>query len=118
MPKREPGFHERVCGVCDEVRPMKDTDYQCYACRGELDPVASRLSAAEEVCWTLLLMMGLGGLEIEKKWRDYLGTTYEKWVTLAVETGVMNEEDDDDASPAPQDEEDKEAEADTTTRPE
>lgn len=52
--------------------------------------VGKRRSAAEEVCWTLVLMMDLGGLEIEPEWRDYLAGPMGAWTALAVETGVMN----------------------------
>jgi hypothetical protein len=50
-----------------------------------------RLRAAEDVCWSLLLMMKLGGLDISHSWRQYLAKDVQKWVDRAVATGVMKE---------------------------
>ena len=51
---------------------------------------ARRRDAAEEVCFTLLLMMELGGLDIkDKEWRECLGKPMEVWADLAVETDIL-----------------------------
>jgi hypothetical protein len=51
---------------------------------------ARRRDAADEVCFTLLLMMELGGLDIKDKgWREFLGKPMEKWADLAVDTGIL-----------------------------
>lgn len=55
---------------------------------------AQRRAAAEEVCWALVVMMGLGGLEIPMEWRKYLGNVMDPWVELAVQTGKMKGTDD------------------------
>lgn len=52
--------------------------------------VRKRRDAAEEVCWTLLIMMAFGVLEIPRDAREFLSRTYDKWADLAVETGVMD----------------------------
>lgn len=119
--KKETKFETGQCGSCGEVKPKRKDDYQCFECREEKDPVQARLEAAEEVCWTLLLMMALGGLEIPQEWRDYLYGSYGKWTDLAVDTGILatEEDEDEDAPSAPETrEEDKEAEADSTAGPE
>lgn len=52
--------------------------------------IGKRRKAAEEVCWALMLMIGLGGLdEVDLEWRKMLGEPMEKWADLAVETGEM-----------------------------
>lgn len=50
-----------------------------------------RLAAAEEVCWALMVMIGLGeGLEeMPLEWRPWLGEPLQKWAHLAVETGIL-----------------------------
>lgn len=113
-PKYESDFTEGECGGCGETKTMHKDDYQCLECRGLGDPTQERLEAAEDVCWTLLMMMALGGLELEQEWRDYLTGSYEKWTDLAVATGIMNREEDDDAASDEAQEEDKEATADET----
>lgn len=50
---------------------------------------AQRRDAAEEVCWTLMLMMELGGLEIPMEWRKFLSPPMDKWADLCVQTEVM-----------------------------
>lgn len=50
---------------------------------------ARRRDAAEEVCMAVILMMGLGGLEIPLEWRRMLGEPMEKWAELAAETGTL-----------------------------
>lgn len=50
---------------------------------------AQRRDAAEEVCWCLMLMMQLGGLEIPVEWRKFLGPSMDRWADLCVETGEM-----------------------------
>jgi hypothetical protein len=51
---------------------------------------AQRRYAAEEVCWSLMLMMELGGLEqIPLEWRKLLADPLEKWAKLCEETGQM-----------------------------
>lgn len=55
---------------------------------------AQRRAAAEEVCWSLMLMMELGGLEgIDMGWRRMLGDPLEKWAKLCEETGQMKADD-------------------------
>jgi hypothetical protein len=54
--------------------------------------VTKRKEAAEEVCWALMLMMDLGGLDIPMEWREELGKSMEEWVELAVQTGIMRTE--------------------------
>lgn len=51
-----------------------------------------RRDAAEEVCWTLMLMMSIGTLEIPLEDRPFLGEPVDKWAGLAVATGKMKEE--------------------------
>lgn len=110
MPKYKAEFHDADCGNCGQHRKMMKDDYQCLICRGMPDPIQTRLELAEDVCWTLLMMMALGGLEIEQEWRDYLAGPYEKWADQAVRTGVMDQGED-DATPDETQEKDKEAEA-------
>ena len=55
--------------------------------------VRKRRDAAEQVCWCLLLMMGLGELELPQASRDWLFDAYRPWADLAVETGIMTEGD-------------------------
>jgi hypothetical protein len=109
--KRDPKYKMGECGACGETKNMHIDDYQCVQCRGNQDPVQERLHAAEDVCWTLLMMMALGGLEIEQEWKDYLFGPYDKWTKLAVDTGVM-ETGEEDAAHDPKEEEDQEAEPD------
>jgi hypothetical protein len=54
-----------------------------------------RLRAAEETCWTLMLMMGLGMLDIPMHEREMLSRTMQKWVDLGVATGIIENDDDD-----------------------
>jgi len=51
--------------------------------------VAERKKAAEEVCYTVLLAMALGGLDIPLEDRDFLAKPMEKWTRLCVKTGTM-----------------------------
>lgn len=52
-----------------------------------------RLRAAEEVCWTLILQMGLGILTIDNgREREFLATPMLEWANLAAETGVLRRE--------------------------
>ena len=53
--------------------------------------VKKRRDAAEEVCFTLLIMMGLGGLDIPKEWREFLAPPMQAWADVAAETGVIPE---------------------------
>jgi hypothetical protein len=53
---------------------------------------ARRREAAEEVCWSLLIMMDLGGLDIPLEWRKYLADSMEPWVDLAVRTGQLRDD--------------------------
>jgi hypothetical protein len=50
-----------------------------------------RLKAAEDVCWSLMLLMKLGGLDISHSWKQYLAKDMQAWVDKAVATGVMSE---------------------------
>lgn len=114
--KKESKFESGQCGSCGQVKPKEKGDYQCFDCRGIPDPVQARLEAAEEVCWTLLMMMALGGLEIPQEWREYLNRTYEPWSDLAVETGIMASEETESATCTQETrEEDKAAEKDTAS---
>lgn len=58
---------------------------------GKVSPylVSKRRKAAENVCWTVLLMMELGGLEIPLEWREYLAKPMQEWVELAHATGEI-----------------------------
>lgn len=51
---------------------------------------AQRRDAAEEVCWGLLLLMGIGGFDIPQSERDFISPYLEIWADLAVDTGVMH----------------------------
>lgn len=52
---------------------------------------ARRMAAAEEVCWTLLLMMGFGLLPVEEQaGRDMLADPMMQWADKAVATGLMS----------------------------
>jgi hypothetical protein len=42
-----------------------------------------RLKAAEEVCWTLILMMAFGGLNLPDDERQILANPMEKWSDLS-----------------------------------
>jgi hypothetical protein len=53
--------------------------------------VRKRRDAAEEVCWALLLMMGLDLLPIPKEERPLLAEPMQKWADLAAATGQMGE---------------------------
>lgn len=55
----------------------------------DLELELKRLRAADEVCWSLLLMMAVGALDIPMEEREWLRTTFEPWADLAVETGVL-----------------------------
>lgn len=51
---------------------------------------AQRRSAAEEVCWALMLMVNLGGLDgMDLDWRKYLADPLLSWCDLAVATGEL-----------------------------
>lgn len=54
--------------------------------------VAKRRAAAEEVCWTVILMMSLGLLPIPYKNRPMLAEPMQKWSDLAAQTGLLAEE--------------------------
>lgn len=44
---------------------------------------AQRRDAAEEVCWSILLAIELGGLEgVEPAWRKFIGEELQKWAEL------------------------------------
>lgn len=47
---------------------------------------ARRRDQAEEVCWSIMLMMELGGLEIPMEWRPILADPMGEWARLATET--------------------------------
>lgn len=64
--------------------------------KSEAALVQERLEAAEEVCWTLIVMMQLGGLNIPHAERVFLMNTYGPWVDLAVETGILKERDEEE----------------------
>lgn len=50
-----------------------------------------RLRVAEEVCWTLMLQMGLGLLTVEEQTeRDFLAEPLLKWANIAAEQGLMH----------------------------
>lgn len=53
--------------------------------------VGKRRSAAEDVCWAIMLMMSLGGLEIDQEWKDFLAKPMQAWADLAAETGILGE---------------------------
>jgi hypothetical protein len=51
---------------------------------------AQRRAAAEQVCWALLIMMELGGLDgVPMDWRPFLTEPLTEWLDLAVDTGQM-----------------------------
>lgn len=51
-----------------------------------------RLHAAEDVCWTLMVMMDLGMLPIQDEpTRDFLAKPMLKWAEIAVAHGLMGE---------------------------
>lgn len=55
--------------------------------------VGKRRKAAEDVCWTLMLMMALGGLDdVPMEWRPLLADSLQSWADIAVDTGVMQSE--------------------------
>lgn len=56
---------------------------------GEL--IDERLEAAEKVCWSLMVMMNFGGLELDIEWRRFLAEPMQEWVDLAVSTNIMKE---------------------------
>jgi hypothetical protein len=71
--------------------------------RSQAKVMQERLEAADEVCWTLIVMMQLGGLDIPFEERKFLMDTYGPWVQLAVESGDLPsrdpyEESDEDAT--------------------
>lgn len=53
--------------------------------------VGKRRAAAEEVCWTLILMMGCGLLDdVPEGERKMLAEPLQAWANLAYETGIMD----------------------------
>lgn len=52
-----------------------------------------RLKAAEAVCWSILLAMAVGGLDIPLEDRQFLAEPMEKWVKLAVKSGLIEKDD-------------------------
>ncbi len=52
-----------------------------------------RLKAAEGVCWSILLAMAVGGLDIPLEDRQFLAQPMEKWVKLAVKSGLIPKDD-------------------------
>lgn len=54
-----------------------------------------RLKAAESVCWSVLLAMSVGGLDIPMEDRQFLAKPMEEWTGLAVKSGLLREDDDD-----------------------
>ena len=54
-----------------------------------------RLKAAEGVCYSILLAMAVGGLDIPLEDRQFLADPMEKWVALSVKSGLIREDDDD-----------------------
>ena len=54
-----------------------------------------RLKAAEDVCYTILLAMALGGLDIPLEDRQFIAKPMEKWVDLSVKSGLIREDEDD-----------------------
>jgi hypothetical protein len=54
-----------------------------------------RLKAAESVCWSLMLAMAVGGLDIPVEDRQFLADPMQKWVDLAVKSKLIREDDDD-----------------------
>lgn len=53
-----------------------------------------RLKAAEGVCWSILVAMALGGLNIPLEDRQFLAEPMEKWVKLAVQSGLIEKDND------------------------
>lgn len=54
---------------------------------------AQRRSRAEEVCWSLMLALNLGGLdEIPLEWRSLIADPLQAWCDLAVKTGEMKDD--------------------------
>lgn len=54
-----------------------------------------RLKAAESVCYSILLAMAVGGLDIPLEDRQFLADPMQKWVDLAVKSKLIREDDDD-----------------------
>jgi hypothetical protein len=55
--------------------------------------VAQRRYAAEEVCWSLMLVMQLGGMdEIPLEWRKLIADPLMEWCKLCEATGQMKKE--------------------------
>lgn len=52
-----------------------------------------RLKAAEGVCWSILLAMAVGGLDIPLEDRQFLAEPMQKWVDLAVKSKLIREDD-------------------------
>jgi len=52
-----------------------------------------RLKAAEAVCWSVMLAMAIGGLDIPLEDRKFLADPMEKWVKLAVQSGLIEKDD-------------------------
>lgn len=52
-----------------------------------------RLRQAEEVCFCLILMMALGGLDIPQDEKDLLAEPMLKWADLAADAGLIREGD-------------------------
>jgi hypothetical protein len=44
-----------------------------------------RYKAAEDVCWTLILMMAFGGLDLPDIEREWLGERMQKWSDISDE---------------------------------
>jgi hypothetical protein len=57
----------------------------------------ARLRAAEEVCWTLILQMGLGILKVkDPSAREFLATPMLAWADLAAEAGLIRRDEPED----------------------
>ncbi len=54
-----------------------------------------RLKAAESVCFSILLMMAVGDLDIPLEDRQFLAEPMEKWVKLATKSGLIQKDDED-----------------------
>ena len=59
--------------------------------------VRERLEAAEGVCWSLILAMSVGGLDIPMEDRQFLAQPMEKWVSKAVKCGLFKHDGEDDS---------------------
>jgi hypothetical protein len=59
------------------------------------DAELERLRAAEEVCWTLMLVFGLDLLppkDVNEETRKFIAEPMMEWSRLCVEQGLMQEE--------------------------